>query len=85
MKPCSCRHVPFLETEKLNVYRKIVFGIVTGRIEHNVLELCLVRFETVVYRNALNNDTMFNRLLQRKNKCLSRSDLVCKSFDVRPH
>lgn len=36
MKPCSCRHVPFLETEKLIVYRKIVFEIVTGRIEHNL-------------------------------------------------
>jgi hypothetical protein len=28
-----------LETEKLIVYRKIVFGIVTGRIEHNVFAL----------------------------------------------
>ena len=36
MKPCSCRHVPFLETEKFVVYRKIVFGIVTGRIEYKV-------------------------------------------------
>jgi hypothetical protein len=32
----------------------------------NVLELPVVRFETVVYRNATNNDTMFNGLLQRK-------------------
>ena len=48
MKPCSCRHVTYLETEKLIVYRKIVFGIVTGRIEHNVLELNFsLGFETL--------------------------------------
>jgi hypothetical protein len=31
----------FLETEKLIVYRKIVFEIVTGRIEHNGTGLCV--------------------------------------------
>jgi hypothetical protein len=56
----------FLETEKLIVYRKIVFGIVTGRIEHNVLELPVVRFETVVYRNATNKDTMFTDFCKAK-------------------
>ena len=66
MKPCSCRHVPFLETEKLIVYRKIVFGIVTGRIEHNVLELCLVRFETFSYRNITDKDTMFVAICKAK-------------------
>ena len=59
--------------------------VVFTSIGHNGLQLPVVRFETVVYRNATNNDTMFNGLLQRKNKCLSRSDLVCKSFVVRPH
>ncbi len=48
MEPCSCRHVPFLETEKLVVYRKIVFGIVTGRIEHNGFKLnSRLDFETL--------------------------------------
>ncbi|MBL7922539.1 MAG: hypothetical protein JNJ40_19645 [Bacteroidia bacterium] len=33
----------FFETEKIVVCGKIVFGIVTGRIEHNVLRICPVR------------------------------------------
>ena len=38
----------FLETEKLFVCRKIVFGIVTGRIEHNVPTLYFsLGFETL--------------------------------------
>ena len=41
-----------------------------------------MRFETAVYRNATNNDTMFIGLLQSENNCLSRSDRFCKSFDI---
>jgi hypothetical protein len=70
----------FLETKKLIVYRKIVFGIFTGRIEHNVLELCLVRIETAVYRNSPNNDTMFNGLLQRKITVFREATLFAKAL-----
>ena len=46
----------------------------------NVLELPVVRFETVVYRNATNNDTMFNGLLQRKNKCPREATAFAKAL-----
>ena len=38
---------------------KVSFDIVCPTVRHNVLELPVVRFETVVYRNATNKDTMF--------------------------
>jgi hypothetical protein len=45
----------FLETEKFIVYRKIVFGIFTGRIEHNVLQLGEVAdLEALTFNLALN-------------------------------
>jgi hypothetical protein len=49
-------------------------------ISANVLELCLVRFETVVYRNAPNNDTMFNGLLQRKITVFREATLFAKAL-----
>ena len=46
----------------------------------NVLELPVVRFETVVYRNATNNDTMFNGLLQRKINVFREATLFAKAL-----
>jgi hypothetical protein len=57
----------FLETEKLVVYRKIVFGIVTGRIEHNVLALYFsLGFETLSTETLLTKINVFLHL-QSKN------------------
>jgi hypothetical protein len=52
----------------------------SAAITYNVLELPVVRFETVVYRNATNNDTMFNRLLQRKINVFREATLFAKAL-----
>ena len=59
---------------------KVSFYVACLTLSGNVLELPVVRFETAVYRNATNNDTMFIGLLQSENNCLSRKDRFCKSF-----
>ena len=39
---------------------------VFNSIAYNVLELCLVRFETFTYRNINNKDTMFVAICKAK-------------------
>lgn len=76
MKSCSCRHVSFLETEKFFVYCKIVFGIVTGRIEHNVWRICPVRLSKhhrSIPPNVYIEDNCF---LESHKKCLRSRQLV---------
>jgi len=36
------------------------------KLSHNVLELCLVRFETFSYRNITDKDTMFVAICKAK-------------------
>ena len=56
------------------------FDVTCPTVRGNVLELPVVRFETVVYRNATNNDTMFNGLLQRKINVFREATLFAKAL-----
>jgi hypothetical protein len=60
----------FLETEKHIVYRKIVFGIVAGRIEHNVFAVCFRPFWNRCLPKCLNKDSCFYAIAKKKLKTL---------------
>ena len=47
---------------------------------HNVLELPVVRFETVVYRNATNKDTMFMDFCKAKIIVFREATLFAKAL-----
>ena len=66
---------PFLGLMSEVVCSSVVFVI---KMRGNGFAACFGRFETVVYRNATNNDTMFNGLLQRKINVFRASDNICK-------
>lgn len=53
-------------TKSLIVNRKVVYVDFSGRVTANVLELCLVRFETFSYRNITDKDTMFVAICKAK-------------------
>ena len=45
---------------------KVSFDFMCPTVRHNVLELCLVRFETFSYRNITDKDTMFVAICKAK-------------------
>ncbi len=74
-----CPQIMFVETRNIN---RIVVFIIIG---HNVFAVCFGRFETVVYRNATNKDTMFTDFCKAKIIVFREGTTFANALYLRPH
>ena len=67
-------------TKSLIVNRKVVYGDFSRRVTANVLELCLVRFETFSYRNITDKDKCLMDFCKEKINVLREATLFAKAL-----